>query len=441
MSAITIRLEQPEEASDVERAHAKCANAPGELSGYLERAKKLCPTPQEILDDSHTGLMTTNWTRQATEDSLAGREIHVMQGVLTAAGNRGDKREIYLSLDQPAGKIPLWNPPGDGKAQKFSLLSWTSKMDCPSWSLPAGHISVGGSCPAAAQSTMDPRKLEERLRRVGKVLDRPVSLPSAICQHCYAEGGQYGTGMVQYAQVLRFAWTKIAVRTTNPKTGNTYFFDTLSAAIANADYHLDGGKPRDNYVPREPKGSTQKYFRVHDSGDFYEPSYFLEWVKLTRKHQEVKFWAPTRMWAVPKLARMLREMHADGSIPANFIIRPSSYALNDHAPPPIPGMAAATVVIDKEQNRGMRPEWEESVRARERAQVEEFLSKRGNTVEKLSTIRAPGGPDDRYDWDCRAYARDDKGHTCRYAYDVDSGQPGCRVCWERPDLRVNYTLH
>ena len=39
---------------------------------------------------------------------------------------------------------------------RFSLFSNTSKMSCPSWSLPAGHSSVGGSCPTAAQYHLRP---------------------------------------------------------------------------------------------------------------------------------------------------------------------------------------------------------------------------------------------------------------------------------------------
>ena len=104
------------------------------------------------------------------------------------------------------------------------------------------------------------------------------------------------------------------------------------------------------------------------------------------------------------------------------------YEVGDAGPVLGPGWASATTVLRVSDNAGMRPELEQHVARHEHD----------------TTARA--GTDSRYDWDCRAYATEDKTATCRKAVappgmgDPKTGK-GCRACWLMPELRVNYSLH
>lgn len=93
------------------------------------------------------------------------------------------------------------------------LLSNPSKMPGLSWSLPAHR-----SCPRANGS---------------------------ICDNCYAAKGRYIMAKVRNAQNARFTWTVESMRTPE---GRAFWVSTMTAAIRN-----------------------EKYFRVHDSGDMFNP--------------------------------------------------------------------------------------------------------------------------------------------------------------------------
>src|SRR5579863_674726 len=91
------------------------------------------------------------------------------------------------------------------------LLTQTSKMPGPSWSLPAHK-----ACPRANGS---------------------------ICGGCYASKGCYQYSTTRNAQQARFRWTGESMRTVE---GLFSWIDAMVAGIAE---------------------SGCKYFRVHDSGD------------------------------------------------------------------------------------------------------------------------------------------------------------------------------
>jgi hypothetical protein len=206
----------------------------------------------------------------------------------------------------------------------------------------------------------------------------------------------------------------------------TVFVEAMVYAVANADYKPAGNKT----TPAEPivDGVARKFFRVHDSGDFFDKEYFLQWMEVARRLPEITFWAPTRIWATDFGGGQESVVDAE-SVPPNFIIRPSAYAIDEAGPVMGPGWAATTTVLrltGPSGNRGMMPQLEQYVAA----------------LEPGTTPRA--GTDDRYDWDCRAYAADSTKRTCRNAVappgSVD-GDQGCRACWRLPNLRINYTLH
>ena len=50
--------------------------------------------------------------------------------------------------------------------------------------------------------------------------------------------------------------------------------------------------------------------RVHDSGDFFSPSYVEAWEMAARLRPDVTFWAYTRSWQIPTLANALNHLAA-----------------------------------------------------------------------------------------------------------------------------------
>ena len=430
MAAILPHLEQPAETTEVEEAYFDCT---GPLAG-LGEAHPSCPTTEVVIADSHAGLVMLAYVRDAVYGLLAERSFVVQAG--TAAGK--DMRTVYMILDAPIGPGPAWNPTTDASISKFKLLSWTSKMNTPSWSIPAGAMVLGGSCPGAnaGQSVVDDKHLASNREFVniglGRPANTPINIANSICQHCYATGGQYSTSNVQYAQILRFMWARQAIKQVvdGPDRPSTAFVETMVYAIQNANYRTDGGTvdkdetgAEKQKLPPEPL-RPRRFFRLHDSGDFFSREYLEQWKQIADRCPDVTFWAPSRIWATKKGIEDVNEVNAE---PRNLIIRPSAYEVGDAGPVLGDGWAAATTVIRVGDNAGMAPELEQHVAGIEHG-----------------TPRA--GTDPRYDWDCRAYATNDTKATCRKAAappgmgDPNTGK-GCRACWVLPELRVNYSLH
>jgi hypothetical protein len=48
--------------------------------------------------------------------------------------------------------------------------------------------------------------------------------------------------------------------------------------------------------------------RIHVAGDFYSPEYVRKWVQVCKVCPDVRFYAYTRSWRVPEIARELREL-------------------------------------------------------------------------------------------------------------------------------------
>lgn len=178
-----------------------------------------------------------------------------------------------------------------------SLLSAPSKMPGYSWSLPAYQ-----SCPRAH---------------------------GTICDTCYAGKGFYRMPSVVNAQSARFTWTRESMRSAS---GRIAWVNTLYRAI---------------YQTRE---LGEVYFRVHDSGDMFSPSYAACWVELCVRLPKVKFWIPTRAWQQPRRDNLLHVMsESDGvmaqlvtmaSLP-NVTVRPSALNFGDVAPK-VAGLHAGT---------------------------------------------------------------------------------------------------
>ena len=160
------------------------------------------------------------------------------------------------------------------------LLTQTSKMPGPSWSLPAHK-----ACPRAN---------------------------GTICDSCYAAKGCYRYSSTQNAQAARFAWTVESMRTA---PGRIAWIAAMVAGIIQ---------------------SGCDYFRVHDSGDMFSPAYAECWLAVCLALPGIRFWIPTRSWQQPNsplpvfdpLLNTLRKLAAL----ANVALRPSALNFGDVAP-------------------------------------------------------------------------------------------------------------
>jgi hypothetical protein len=248
-----------------------------------------------------------------------------------------------------------------------SLFTWTSKMSCPSFSIPAGPVENGGTCPASKQSSIEKEGSYEKF-------SEPISeIPQGekfICSVCYAGKGRYLMyKSMSLGQVAKLHWVQKTLRSGT-------FARRMAEAIASL---------QDDDVERvlAQQAVSNRFFRIHDSGDFFSPEYYKAWVEVCHSLPMVRFWAPTRQWVYAKW----RELFSNYPPPANLSLRPSAL-FTSAAPPQIRGMAAGST----------------SVNGRMESPV----------------------------WNCPAYEGDEE-HSCAAA--------GCRVCWSAPKKPVNYLTH
>lgn len=248
-----------------------------------------------------------------------------------------------------------------GKIQHIPIFTATSKMACPSFSLPPG--TKGGSCPASALGEKE---------------------PDFICYGCYATSGKYHFFNVKAPQMIRLEWVRRMVKGKSKK-----FVDAMVTAIKQYN-----SKPRKARALKKGAGGIpqqQEYFRIHDSGDFFTKKYFHAWRKIADRLPDIMFWAPVRVWALPTgdWDKTLSE-----NVPDNLIVRPSALYFNEE-PPYVNGLAGGTSVC---------------VEGRKKIGV----------------------------YQCPAYSYEEK--TCASAEGPDGDKP-CRVCWDYPDMEVNYPPH
>jgi hypothetical protein len=179
--------------------------------------------------------------------------------------------------------------------QAAPLFSWTSAMQCWSWSLPAGSE---GACP----------------------MYNPA--PTSVCSHCYAMTGRYCMPHVLRCQFTRFAWTRRHLARTPH-----LWTSVMASAIA-----THGG-----------------FFRWHDSGDIFSLPYLRACTEVCHRTPHIRHWFPTRSWIYPAWLPALRRLHA---LP-NVNVQPSAIHFDD-PPPNIPGLGHGAAVITKSRRNGLR---------------------------------------------------------------------------------------
>jgi len=172
------------------------------------------------------------------------------------------------------------------------LLTFTQAMQCYSWSLPAGKE---GSCPMYVDES------------------------NSICRSCYAMINRYAIDLILSCQWVRLAWTQ---RMLSTREGYGDWVNIMRMCIGR---YCDGG-----------------YFRVHDSGDFYNPSYIIAWHAVVHSLPNVKFWFPTRAWVFPKWLVLLHSLASE----PNATVRPSALYFDEVAPC-IYGLDVGSTVVER----------------------------------------------------------------------------------------------
>lgn len=174
-----------------------------------------------------------------------------------------------------------------------AVLTCTSKMPGPSFSLPAGR-----ACPNAH---------------------------GEICDECYAKKGCYQYTSTMRAQEARFSWVRDCMKS---DIGRLHFINTMIAAI---------------------EASGVEYFRIHDSGDFFNLQYVECWIEIARALDTVMFWAPTREYQMKNpLFNILGGNSRLGALRRlaalpNVTVRPSALSIGQDAPH-VDGLHAGSAV-------------------------------------------------------------------------------------------------
>jgi hypothetical protein len=141
-----------------------------------------------------------------------------------------------------------------------------------------------------------------------------------ICKSCYASKGCYAWCSSRRAQEARFNWTRDCMRT---DAGMWVWVSVMVQAIVN-----------------------QEYFRIHDSGDFFNPRYARAWYEVCKALPATKFWAPTRAWQggvsgpLPVFDPLLNVLRQLAALP-NVTVRPSALDFGD-LPPVVAGLHAGS---------------------------------------------------------------------------------------------------
>ena len=160
--------------------------------------------------------------------------------------------------------------------QETSLLTNTTAMSCPSFSLPAGY-----SCPGASRD------------------------PDSPCAHCYACQGMYLLDTTARAQWIRYRWTRDCMRSA---VGREEWIGTMA---------------------REISATGCDYFRWHDSGDLFSSAYVRMVSEVCRLTLHVRHWLPTQSFRIAGIDSAIRK-HL---LPLeNVVVRPSTAKLDAYPP-------------------------------------------------------------------------------------------------------------
>lgn len=360
-----------------------------------------------LVEASLAGLTRLAWNRRLVEEHLRTCRYWLEDG----------KEGPVIRIDKPLPRDarPWKRMSSTAPDDAFKVFSTgNEKMATLSWDLPAGPPIAGGTCPGATAAqahvpvaarlghlSKDRRSL--RVLPPGATEPVAYSEARAICAYCYASEGRYDYTEVQAATIVRYWWTREAMRTPAAREA---WITTMTGGVLRSPFPVQECK----YAAEESRHIRP--VRVHSSGDFFSAAYAAAWMEVGNRVAAVdprfRFWAPTRTWAAPGGFDWPRILALNTA--RNFVVRPSAYHIGDAAPGELaPGRGQGSTSL-------VGP-----------------VGKKPSPFQKVFKDAIWTGEDDpRRTFDCAAYAVGADG-SCAGAR--------CRVCWTRPDLSVNYTFH
>lgn len=379
------------------------------LAGLGADYKDADGTPVPKIATSHVELSRLQWLRALVAKALKNKPYRV----------KVTDEDVLVELAEPVDRtIVPWSKSAQDLA-RASLFSTNSKMRCPTFDLPSGVGSLGGSCPGAywAQTTVAPKTLaaltDQKRWAERNVLKRKIDPNAAVCQNCYASGGTYGYTSTQFREVLIYAFVRSSMDTFAPADGSA-----LSAREKLTRLFVYAITKTLTWSKQDPSlnvgGRRIKPIRVHSSGDFFSTAYIDFWMEVARRVQtidpDIIFWAPTRTHVIKEFADHWKRI----TIPSNFVIRASGYHIGDAAPEKVnPSNAKGTSVLHE-------------------TEVEQRLKPVPGYDNKLDGVKA--------DHQCGVYSLGAGSKSCALAKGPNNSD-GCRACWVHPELRVNYAAH
>jgi hypothetical protein len=306
--------------------------------------------------------------------------------------------EEEWSLQSEMGYGPRANPVGG-----FSLLTVTTKMVCFSWGIPYEQ-----TCPGNKASVKKAR---------------------GLCKLCYAAGGNY-----LYPNVI----STMGKRRELSRNTDKFIATMLDALKRPWSYaHLSSELPPDvrQFYKTHMPG---KFFRIHDSGDFWAPQYIDAWTEIVHARQDLNFWAPTRAWASPvswkspvdgktytrkAMFAALERLAAE----ENIVVRPSMLAFDDY-----PELVKEMGVQGFSAPSGALTLWDVNKTVKgEKHSFKPVVPKSEISADESWWREAFICPMSKH-----ASAR----FNCQNAVGPDGNTP-CRACWTNPELRVVYPTH
>lgn len=338
------------------------------------------PALRAVLASGLTGVERLTALRNLVKplDSRIQPEI-----VLAFPGTKiTEKGEVKVS-DGPLIKLsePIHGP------SAVQLFTWTSKMRCPSLSIPAGLPAIKGSCAMAAEHVV--RRVEEVdpwFPVLHESLERDDEQNPLVCDRCYAKKGRY-TKFVNIIIKQRIVREWMDIQFSRATRDNP--FGTFVEQFGRGVGFLSHEFVREIMFQN---GVDTRYFRLFDSGEVYKPVVYLALRAVALRLRNVRFWMPTRMWVYAEF----RDLVASNPPPPNLVVRPSALFVGAAAPAlagTVPGFSAGTTVNRKEEDLP------------------------------------------RSVWRCPAYFGG-KTESC-----TANHMGSCRRCWDSPGTVVSYKMH
>jgi hypothetical protein len=270
-----------------------------------------------------------------------------------------------------------------------SLFTFTSKMSCASFSLAAGPWGKAkGTCLAADMTKEKFVNVSRAVEAEGGFGDaqKVAAIGHRNKEQAKSVSSENITGM--YICDACYAGKGNYARLDSVQIYQVIRKIWADRALARGTFVTELGGAMSSLLSNESlmgaNLASSQHFRIHDSGDFYSIEYMIAWFEVCRQMPNVSFWAPTRMWVDPEWRAAMRMYK-----PSNLSLRPSALVYGQLAPL-VQGLDA------------------------------------GSTSSRDSLMNAQD-----CHWDCPAYL----------SLEGSCASAGCRTCWDRPDVPVNYKVH